>query len=180
MTQRFEIEIIEEYKLSTSYQKKIICLLQNTFPNYPKGQYYYNQLPSFRYLVWNKDELIGHAGIDHRVINLGNEVFTIFGIVDLCVCKKYQSQNIASFILENIETQAKTSEIDFILLFAELFGIYSKNGFKVVENSSKWLMLRNQQSFGIVHRKLKNCLLYKSISDKKWTNGTLDFLGTVF
>ncbi len=180
MTQSFEIEIVEEYKLSPSYQKKIAFLLQEAFSDYPKGQYYYNQLPSFRYLVWNDGQLIAHIGIDHRIINLDHEVFSIFGIIDLCVSKEYQSQKIASSLLENIEKQAKTSKIDFMLLTAEPTNLYTLHGFKLVKNNSKWLMLRNYQSFGVLHRKLKNCLLYKSVHGKEWKEGTLDFLGTIF
>ena len=180
MTRDFKIEIIEEYKLSSSYQKRIILLLQEAFSDYPEGQYYYNQLPSFRYLVWNNDDLIGHVGIDHRVINLGDEVFRVFGIVDLCVSKEHQSQKIASSLLKDIEIQAKTYEIDFILLAAESSGLYTTHGFKLINNPSKWLMLRNYQSLGVLHRQLKNCLLYKSINGKKWKDGTLDFLGTIF
>ena len=180
MTQNFDIEIIAEYKMSKSHQEKIALLLEKAFPTYPQGQYFYNQLPSFRYLVWNDDELVAHVGIDHRVIRLGDKIFKVFGMVDLCVEEKYQSQKIGSSLLEKIEEEAKAYEIDFLLLVAEQFDLYTRNGFKVVENTSKWLMLRNQHSFGILHRKLKNCILYKPVNDKEWTEGTLDFLGTVF
>lgn len=180
MTKNFDIEIIEEYKLSKSHQEKIALLLQKSFPSYPKGQYFYNQLPTFRYLVWNDTNLIGHAGIDYRIIRVGDKIFKVFGMVDLCVDEKYQSQKIGSSLLMKIELQAKTYEIDFLLLVAEQLDLYVKHGFNIVENTSKWLMLKKQHSFGILHRQLKNCILYKSVNGKKWTEGTLDFLGTVF
>ena len=179
MNQNFELEIIEEYKLSIAYQEQITLLLQQAFPTYPEG-HYYNQLPSFRYLIWNDKELIGHMAIEHRVVRLGEELFKIFGIVDLCVNKEYQSQNIGSFLLNKLETEAKNYQIDFMLLAAERFDLYLAHDFQIVENSSKWLMVQNHKSIGVLHRKLKDCLLYKSVSVQKWTGGTLDLLGTLF
>ncbi len=181
MKQNFEIEIIEEYKISPPYQEHIQKLLQQAFPDYPTGQHFYRQLPTFRSLIWNSGQLIAHMGIDHRIIALDGKVYKAFGIVDLCVEKEYQSQKIASLLLDDLEKQGLKYQMDFILLIAQQFQFYLSHGFKVVDNTSKWLMLRNNQSFGVMHRKLENCLLYKPLSDKQWTtNGTLDFLGTLF
>lgn len=180
MVQNLVIEVIEEYNLSSSYQKKIASLLQEAFPTYPAGKYYFNQLPSFRYLIWNDKKLIAHMGIEHRIIRLGDEIFRIFGLVDLCVAKGFQSQKIASSFLKRIEKQAKECHIDFLLLATEGFDLYIKHGFKLVENTSKWLVIRKSESLGVLHRKLEDCLLYKPVNDKKWKDGTLDFLGTLF
>lgn len=174
------IEIVEEYKLSSDVKQQIQLLLRNSFTDYPEGQHFFNQIPTFRFLAWKNERLVGHMAIDHRLMTLDNEPLRVFGIVDLCVATSFQSNKLATILLEKLDEQAKESGVDFILLIAERFDVYFANGFELVENKAKWLMLRDNHSYGVIHRKLKDCLLVKSVNGKKWTNETVDFLGTLF
>lgn len=174
------IEIVEEYKLRSDVKQQIQTLLRDSFVNYPEGKHFFNQIPTFRFLVWNDEVLVGHMAIDYRLMTLDNEPIQVFGIVDLCVATSFQSQKLATVLLAKLNEQASQSGIDFILLIAERFDIYFANGFELAENKAKWLMLRDNASFGVIHRKLKDCLLVKSVNGKKWTNETVDFLGALF
>lgn len=176
----FVIEQIEEYQISTFLHERISHLLQVCFPNYPTDKSYFNQIPNFRYLAWYDDKLIGHLGVVHRIISLNGVELRVFGIVDLCVDEDFQSMKIGSNILKQLESLAQISNIDFMILISEANSFYSEQGFLMVENSAKWLMLQNSQTFGIAHRRLSDCLMVKAIGTKPWEEGTIDFLGSIF
>ena len=81
------MEIIKtiEFDISKYTHQQITNLRNNSFPKNTKPRSYYKQLPHFRYLAFDRDTLVAHMGIEHRVIRVGDSVFTIFGVVDLCV-----------------------------------------------------------------------------------------------
>ena len=83
------IETVEEYKLSSDVKQQIQVLLRDSFVNYPEGQHFFNQMPTFRFLAWNNKELVGHMAIDYRLMTLGHESIQVFGIVDLCVAASF-------------------------------------------------------------------------------------------
>ena len=68
-----------EYDIAPSMHGQITDLKNACFPGYEKPRSYYKQLPHFRFLAFDSDQLIGHLGIDHRVISVGDDIFTIFG-----------------------------------------------------------------------------------------------------
>ncbi len=176
----FVIEQMEEYRIPTFLHERIGLLLQSSFPDYPINKSYFNQIPSFRYLAWYGDELIGHLGVVYRIISLNGVELRVFGIVDLCVDAAFQSMQIGSNILKQLESLAEISNIDFMILISDAHSFYLEQGFIMVDNPGKWLMIRNSQTLGIAHRKLSDCLMVKPIGTKQWDEGTVDFLGNIF
>ncbi len=174
------IQRVEEFLINKQVHQQINQLLNKSFGDYPETRSYYKQLPSFRYLVWNNDDLIGHMAIEHRNINIAEVVSSIFGVVDLCVDEQFQSKNIASSILQQLEKLAKENQIDFIVLIAQNHSVYEKNGFAVVENTCRWLMINSNQTLGVGHRRIEECLMMKAMGDKVWKPGLVDFLGHIF
>lgn len=174
------IQQIQEHEITEKQHQAIQALLQQAFPSYPKNRSYFHQIPSFRYLVWHNDELIAHLGVNHRVISLNNELASIFGVMDLCVKTDFQSNKIAARLITRLEKLSHKSNIDFLVLVAEQHDFYLNNGFKLVKNTARWLMVHQRASFGIAQRKLDDCLMIKSINGKSWEKGTVDFLGAMF
>lgn len=174
------IERIEEFKINKSVHTQINALLNKTFGDYYKKNSYFKQLPGFRYLVWEGEELIGHMAVEHRNMNAGGEIVEIFGVVDLCVDKRFQSQQIASTLLKKLETLAAEHEIDFLVLIAQNHEVYQKNGFELVKNTCRWLMINGEQTLGVAQRNIEESLMSKSIGNKKWKSGVVDFLGHIF
>ncbi len=174
------IQRIEEFKISIEVHQQINTLLNKTFGDYYEKRSYYKQLPTFRYLVWDEDQLIGHMAIEHRNINVAEIVSTIFGVVDLSVDNEYQSQNIGSTLLQELETLGKKHAIDFLVLIAQNHEVYEKNGFYLENNTCRWLMINSNQILGVGHRRIEECLMVKPIKDKKWKPGLIDFLGHMF
>jgi len=176
----FKIQRVEEFEISQQEHLLINGLLNKTFGDYHKEQSYYKQLPSFRYLVWQEDRLIGHMAVEHRNINIGQMLSRIFGVADLCVDHDFQSQHIASSILKQLEVLGKKHQVDFIVLIAQNHEVYEKNGFSLVNNTCRWLMIDSNQTLGVGHRRIEQCLMMKPINDKQWREGLIDFLGHIF
>ncbi|MFT7605997.1 MAG: putative acetyltransferase, partial [Saprospiraceae bacterium] len=152
----------------------------STFGDYYPEHSYFKQLPTFRYLVWKEEQLIGHMAIEHRNINIAGKLANIFGVVDLCVVNDFQSKNIASTLLQNLESLGITHHIDFLVLIAQNHEVYEKNGFELVTNTCRWLMINGNQTLGVAHRRIDECLMVKAIGNKDWKPGIVDFLGHLF
>jgi predicted N-acetyltransferase YhbS len=175
------LDQIEEYKIDVATEAAIQELLQKSFEFYPKDRIFYKQVPSFRLLLWDKDILVAQIGIVFRVISLDKQPFRIFGLMDLCVNENYRSQKIGSKILKKTEKVGQENRIDFILLLGGIQDYYQQKGFEMVENSCRWVLLKDYETLGVINRKIPETLLIKSLSDEKWDNtATLDLMGFVF
>lgn len=174
------IKRIEEFLIEESEQEAIRSLLANCFPEYPSGKSFYKQLPDFRFLIWDQEQLIAHMAIENRLMNNSGTLIHVFGIADLCVLDHYQHQKLASSMLEELENLGKSRNIDFIVLLAKKHELYLKNGFQLKNNVCKWVLINANQTLGVAKRKLEYSLLIKPISNKGWKEGTLDFMGHIF
>lgn len=174
------IQRLEEYKIPESVHQQISKLLEEAFSGYPQGKSYFKQLPAFRYLIWAEDMLIGHMAVDHRLISIEGEPVKIFGVVDLCIADSYQRKKLATRLLEELEQSGIKYGIDFIILLTPDHTLYISNGFVLVDNSCKWLLIQDNSCLGVLHRKIDQALMVKALSTKVWKNGVVDFLGHIF
>jgi len=171
---------IEEFKITKKQHSQIQTLLQICFSAYPNDRSFYKQIPSFRFLVFENKNLIGHLAIIHRMIRVGEENFTIFGVSDLCVHPDFQHKKIASALLQELELLGKKHNIDFVILIAQDQNFYKKNKYKPINNNCKWLIINDLQSLGLAKRNLENALMIKQLGEKKWQTGDIDFMGHIF
>jgi GNAT superfamily N-acetyltransferase len=174
------IKRVEEFLIDKPLRIKIHSLLSECFPDYPKGKTYYKQLPTFRLLAWEGDDLVGHLAVEHRMMNNVGNLIRVFGIVDLCVAKDFQHQKIGTQLLDRLEKLGKKHEINFLLLIAKDHEVYLKNGFTLVENNCKWLFIHDHETLGVMQRQLQNSLMVKALGKKEWKENKLDFLGHIF
>ncbi len=174
------LEKIEEYALSDDIILSISALFQTAFEGYPNELIYYNQIPDFRILAWNDDDLVGHVGVDYRKISVGGQVLSVFGIVDLCVDPDIQLNKMGTALLQYVFTLADKSSVDFIVLSSEEDNFYLKNGFFIVHNPCKWLVIHQHDSIGVFRRILKDGLMIKACKDIEWPEGEVDFMGHMF
>lgn len=174
------IKRVEEFLIDKSLRIKIHSLLSECFPDYPKGKTYYKQLPTFRLLAWEADNLVGHLAVEYRVMNNDGSLIHVFGIADLCVAHNFQHQKIGTQLLDQLEKLGKTNEIDFLLLIAKDHELYLKNNFTLVENTCKWLFTNQHETLGVMQRQLQSSLMVKALGKKIWKPNKLDFLGHIF
>lgn len=180
---RLEIKVIYEHEITENLSIRIQKLLNEGFTDiYPKDRIYFKQIPHMRFLAFNDlNELIGHVGIDHRIMNLNGNPIRVIGIIDLCISQEHRSKGIGSKLLKEVELFFRDTKIDFILLFTENKRIYEKNGYKLVENKCKWLKIdiHSQMSKGIGDEVIEGMMI-KEINSKNWNDGTLDLLGYLY
>ncbi|MCM2588110.1 GNAT family N-acetyltransferase [Rossellomorea marisflavi] len=178
-----KIKRVHEYELDDAVRRSIQDLLLESFgKDYPKARIYFKQLPHFRYLVLNDDNmLVAQVGLDYRVMNLNGRPVYVLGVIDLCVKKEYRSNGLGSLLLSEIEKISEDKSIDFLLLFADHKVLYLKNGYRSVMNECTWLKIdhENYQSLG-VGKEVMNELMMKEIGNVKWEDGCLDLLGYLY
>ena len=176
------MEIIRnsEFDIEAAIHNEITNLRNICFPKHQSQYSYYKQLPHFRYLAFAEHMLIAHLAVEHRVISIGNSVFSIFGLIDLCVMPSYQKQGIATRLINLLTDLAEEKSIDFLFLVANNKELYFKNGFKVVSNYCSWLRINKHKNYGVAVEKIENEFMIKQIGSKIWLDEPIDLLGYMF
>lgn len=176
-----EIRKYSEFELTKNIQQQIAVLLQKCFPdtNY-HGLHYFKQLPQFRLLAYEDEMLIGHVGLDFRIMKLNDLPITVMGIIELCVLEERRNHYIASFLLEEVEKLAQNSTTDFLFLFSKDGAIYKKHNFNYVDNLCTWLKIHEHNTIGIGDEFISHEIMVKAMSSKKWETGKLDLLGYLY
>lgn len=168
-----------EFDISSETHQQIIEL-HNICSDYHHSRSYFKQLPHFRYLAFAEDELVAHMGVDHRVIRVGDSVFTIFGVIDLFVRPSCRRQGIASQLLSLLTELALTKSIDFLFLVSHYDPIYLNNGFQAISQECSWLGIEEHKNCGVLTETIEENFMIKQTGDKTWTKGQIDLLGYMF
>jgi N-acetylglutamate synthase-like GNAT family acetyltransferase len=177
------INIIEvlEWELSFDQELQVAQLIATSFPGYPKGMSYYNQLPSFRVLAYASYQLVGHLAVHNRIISILNKPYRIWGIADICVLPQFREQGIGGELLDYIIKKSNQSNISYLLSISNEHPIYTKRGFTAYDVKAKWMMTNQLQSMGIIHRNLKDCLYIHPLNESVGQQDLeIDFLGVIF
>lgn len=175
------IECIFELSLNAFLEERLAELLDCCFHGMLESRSYYKQVPHARLLLWHGNMLIGHAGLDHRVIRVGDCVVRVTGIIDLCVDPNYQHMGRGSALLRFSEELARNGQTEFMLLFADRADLYSRNGYRPIEPAMvTWLAIDERTSHNMQRRDFSGTLLVKEISQKTFPSGEIDLLGYLF
>lgn len=175
------VEIIKtiEFDISSQVHQQI-TKLHNICSDYHHSRSYFKQLPHFRYLAFADDKLVAHMGVDHRVIRVGDSIFSIFGVIDLFVRPSDRRQGIASHLLNLLTELAQSKSIDFLFLVSGNDRFYLKNGFKAVSQECSWLGIEEHQNCGILTETIEKNFMVKQTGDKSWIDAPIDLLGYMF
>ena len=152
-----------EHDIDPQLQDEITRLRNDCFPEDSKERSYFKQLPHFRFLAFEDEILVGQMGIDHRMISVGNSVFSIFGVIDLCIATSYRNRGIAS---------------EFLV--ADDHRLYQKNGFQFISTDLTWLKIDEHINYGVGRERFENELMVKQTGKKIWPDGPVDLLGYLF
>lgn len=174
------IERIDEFAISPQAFTYIHALLRVAFEGYPASRPYFKLRPHFRYLAWDGGTLAGHLAVDHRVIRVGSEPLSIFGIIDVCVAPAYQRRGLATQLLHHVEALAQATERDALVLFADDDRLYTANGYQRVDAVCRWMMIDDHRTLGIAEQSLGDCMMTKLVSRSRWPDGIVDMLGYLF
>lgn len=174
------IEKLIEHDIDLRLHAAITKLREECFPEDHKPRSYYKQLPHFRFLAYEGESLVGHMGVDHRVVSVGESVFSTFGVIDLCVREKYQGRGIGSALLVRLLQLAKGKEIDFVILVSGVHRFYEKYGFTVITPEFRWLRIYDHETVGIGNMRLDVPMMVKQIGENPWPEEPVDLLGYLF
>jgi len=173
-------ETIVEHRLSRHQRAQITALRNANFPEHAVPRSYFKQLPHVRMLASEAGQLVGYTGVDHRVIRLGAQPVTTFGIIDLCVSAEHRGLGIASTLVKEVCVLGETAAADFVILCADDARLYLRHGFAKKSNVCSWLKIDDHQNYGIARESLADCLMVKALGATPWTDEDVDLLGYLF
>lgn len=175
-----QLEQKTDHELSRQDRQELRHLLQLAFTGYFLDRLYHKQIPNFRILAKSEGHIIGHAGIEYRVVHSRKYgALEIFGITDLCVAKDYRNKGIGTRLLKHIEKGAKN--IDAIILFADEQKLYANSGYFRANVTCKFLAIEEHESLSVLERNMIDCFMIKCLKESMDMNGDhIDMLGHVF
>jgi predicted N-acetyltransferase YhbS len=175
------LELVDEFRLSAAQREAIRDLLCEAFPDagFSATKIYYKQIPPRRLLATRGGRLVGHLGLEHRVIGTVSGPASLFGIVDLCVRASCRGQGVASRMLAWVDALARRHNVDFLMLFAHDPRLYERNGFARAGNVLRWTKVHEHRTLGIGEEPLEE-LMVKPAGARAWPDGPVDLLGYQF
>jgi GNAT superfamily N-acetyltransferase len=173
------IDILES-RISGDQHRQISAIRNASFPEFRTDRSYHKQLPHFRILALDKGWIQGHMGIDHRIICVGEEPISIFGVIDLCVDPAHRGNGIGKSLLVRAIQLARDANIDFMFLIADDHRLYGECGFSAIDATCAWLRIDEHKNYGLSVEEIKGEIMVKSVNGKAWPNGAVDLLGYLF
>ena len=176
------MQIIEriEYAIGPDWHDQITSLRNACFPDCVQDRSYFKQLPHFRLLAFEGEQLVGHLGIDHRMMTWGGVPSPVFGVIDLCVHSEARGQGIATRLLQRAEEIAQKAEIEFMVLISQAHRLYQRNGYVAVSATCSWLRIDEHTNYGVAVERFEEELMIKGLQGKSIPDGPVDFLGYMF
>ncbi len=178
----FNIDIISEIDLEVLHAKSISTLLEMCFELYPIGQIHIHQIPHVRVLGYYQNNLICHAALHFRKISIDSNPTDIIGIGDFCVHPSHRNEGFGSKLIDEIILFSKKMHaISHIFCFTTEYDFYKKKGFKMQSAIFKWMLLSQEGTIGIAHRRLSSGIMMFSLNGQYFTdNCTIDLQGPPF
>jgi GNAT superfamily N-acetyltransferase len=172
-----EISRIDEVEIDTALAGELTTLLRESFPEYP-ARSYFKVPPHFRFVATEAGTLVGQAGVELRVLRVGDEVVRTLGVSDVCV--RTRGRGVASRLLAEVTDLARTRAIDFVVLFADDDRLYARNGWVPATNPLTWVKINEHRTLGIARSEVVAALMVKPVTATPWPAGEVDLLGPVF
>lgn len=175
------LELVDEFALGAARSEAVRELMHESFPEsgFTASRTYGKQIPARRLLGWEGEQLIGHLGLEHRVIGTGDGPATLFGVLDVCVSPLARGRGVASSMLEHVRLLAVASDIEFLMLFATDRRLYERNGYRHEDNVLRWPMIDEHRVIGIDEQPLDE-LMIQPVGTRPWPTGLIELLGHQF
>jgi GNAT superfamily N-acetyltransferase len=168
-----------EAEIRGQLRESLRGLLGECFPDYPDRSYF-KLPPHFRYVVMSGDTVQAQAGVEFRVIRVGEHVLRTLGIVDLCVADRCRGQGLAGRLLAEVTAYAAACEMDFVILFADDDRLYLRDGWVRVGNPLSWVKIHEHATLGVARAVTPHAMMVKPVGPRPWPAGEVDLLGHVF
>ncbi len=177
---KLRLQALAEDALDGAARRATIALLRQCFPAFFDDRPYFKQLPHWRLLARLDGELVGHVGVDHRVVRVGDVALRIFGLIDLCVAPQKRSSGISREMIRCVEERARLAEVPHLVLFADDDRLYARCGFRGIDADVRWLAIDDHRTLGIQEEQLSDTMMVKDLAGAPWPAGEVDMLGYLF
>ena len=143
------------------------------------GRTWFKQIPHERLLAWSGNDLMGHVGMDCRVVRVGEAVVPILGIVDLCVAPAARRQGIGAALLQGEEERARGQS--FALAMADDPRLCQRAGYSLLHATNvTFLAIDELRCHSVIRRDLSGIFMVKQLAFDAWPDGPIDLLGHLF
>ncbi len=179
-----EIKFYYELEIEANLSKQINALLEDCFEGIGyHGRDYFKQMPHYRLIGTEHGRVIGHLGMDLRMMSIDGHNVAMLGVVDFCVNRNYRGKGMgAALLLRMLEMGTRFNhKVDGIFLVTDDPNIYLKHGFEIMDVHVKWLKIDQHQTLGIGHEKIDDAhLMVKSLTGQPIRGNQLDMLGYMY
>lgn len=126
------IEKIPEWQMNRQDDAEIASLLARCFDTDFRGRSFFTQ-PHHLRLIHRQGPVIAHMALLLRAIQLGDRHVIVAGLAEVATDATYRGRGIATCLLQEAITQARTSPAEFLLLFGTA-KLYTTAGFRNISN----------------------------------------------
>ena len=173
--------LIPEYALTREDRQQVADLVQRVFPDDEyRGRAYFKQHAHARILLKEEGQLIGHVGLDYRVMTVNKEPVNVLGLIDVVVLPERHGQRIGSQLLAEVDRIAATNQhnIDALFLVADRHSFYARAGYRLVAQTVTWLRIDQQINYGMKTERFDQDFMVKEMGNYVWPDeAELDMLG---
>ena len=157
----------------------VSCLLDACFDGAHEGRSWFKQVPHERPLAWSGGDLVGHVGMEFRVVRVGEAIVSVLGIVDLCVAPAARRQGIGAALMQGAEEQARGQS--FALAMADDPRLYQRIGYSSLHAPNvTFPAIDELRCHGVIRRDLSEIFMVKALTCDSWPDGPIDLLGHLF
>jgi GNAT superfamily N-acetyltransferase len=177
------LQTLVEHAIDPPTRGAITALRNASFPDAAVPRDHYKQLPHWRLLAWDGEPggtLVGHLGVEHRMVRLDDTPRRIFGVVDLCVLAGHRGRGLAGRLLASLEATARAHGVEALMLVAADGRLYRRHGFVPADARATWLRLHEHRQLGIADESLAGELWIKPLVAGLAAPRRVDWLGHLF
>ena len=157
----------------------ITDLLGSCFDGVHGGRTWFKQFPHERLLAWSGSDLMGHVGMEFRVVRVGEAIVSVLGIVDLCGAPFARRHGIGTASLQGAEERARGQS--FALAMADDERLYQRSGYSLLNAPNvTFLAIDELRCHGVIRRDLSEIFMVKALTCDAWPDGPTDLLGHLF
>lgn len=138
-------EVSDLSKVQKDEIKKFLINVYSDNPNYRNSVYTNPDLVTC-ILMFEDDELIGHAGVTKRLVKHRDKTYLVAGIGDVAIKPELQGKGLGKLLMEKANEVIKSEGYDLGLLFChpKLGSFYTKCGWKRKEKGKVFALRHGQ------------------------------------
>lgn len=174
-----QVERIEEMRLTPADEAAIARLLAAAFDTGFGGRSFYQNRQHVRFVIRDREQVIGHMALGLRAIRMGDQLVTAAGLAEVATDPAHRGKGIASTLMTAVIAEAKASIADFLILFGDQ-PLYAGTGFETKPNRTLSVSMHGART-GAQETRQDDGLMVLQLRDIPWDDTALvDLVGFAF